>query len=104
MSLFLFVIRLFIIVIIGSFVVAQECYDDGVEFCINPDDILSADLLPDSFLTMEKSSSETISFNSERITSNGTIDEAFNAMGFHRFEIEKKKEREIIVVIINLII
>lgn len=73
---------LIILVVNSSADNVQECYDDGAEFCIYQEDILSADLLPDSFILLDQK--PDVKTRSTRISNNGTIDEAFNAMGFHR--------------------
>ncbi|XP_046740513.1 uncharacterized protein LOC124407944 [Diprion similis] len=79
--------RLFFLVWLAFFAVKsiQECFDDGAEFCVNSEDILAADLLPDSFLFADQKSQRIQNGTGSRRTSNnGTIGEAFNAMGFHR--------------------
>ncbi|XP_077271084.1 uncharacterized protein LOC143902229 [Temnothorax americanus] len=62
---------------------AQECFDDGNEFCINQNDILSADLLPGSFLfddQYENSVPKTVAIE----TVDGSFVSALNEMEFHR--------------------
>lgn len=70
---------------------AQECYDDGSEFCIDRDDILSVDLLPGSFLFMDQQYRANESrANSEakaagdNVTMDGSFGAAFDGMQFHR--------------------
>ncbi|KAG7190974.1 hypothetical protein KM043_007023 [Ampulex compressa] len=62
----------------------EECFDDGNEFCIDEDDILSVDLLPGSFLFSDQRQAK----NASKILTNETMDGSFykalNAMEFHR--------------------
>ncbi|XP_046613728.1 uncharacterized protein LOC124302027 [Neodiprion virginianus] len=79
--------RLFFLAWLAVFAVKtiQECFDDGVEFCVNSEDILATDLLPDSFLFADQKPQHIQNYTgSRRAYNNGTISEAFNAMGFHR--------------------
>lgn len=75
-----YLICLFLIAIIS----AQECFDDGNEFCINQDDILSVDLLPGSFLFSDQYQNETVSKTVANETVDGSFDGALNQMGYHR--------------------
>lgn len=61
-----------------------ECYDDGREFCINQDDILSVDLLPGSFLLMDREANDNISRSLENDIIDGSLDKAFDEISFHR--------------------
>lgn len=63
---------------------AQKCFDDGNEFCIDENDILSVDLLPGSFLFADQQATKntwTI-FNND--TTDGSIYSALNEMKYHR--------------------
>lgn len=62
---------------------AQECFDDGNEFCINQDDILSVDLLPGSFLFSDQYQNN-ISKTVTNETVDGSFDKALNQMDYHR--------------------
>ncbi|XP_017882837.2 uncharacterized protein LOC108626604 [Ceratina calcarata] len=63
---------------------AEECFDDGNEFCINEEDILSVDLLPGSFLFADQQviNNTTQSFDNAAV--DGTIFKALNEMDYHR--------------------
>lgn len=62
---------------------AQECFDDGNEFCIDGNDLLSADLLPGSFfLNDQLDNASTASFINQLV--DGSFDEALNKMDYHR--------------------
>lgn len=63
---------------------AQECFDDGNEFCINQDDILSVDLLPGSFLFNDQIQNDNVSKLMENKTIDGSFDRALNEMDYHR--------------------
>lgn len=64
---------------------AQECFDDGNEFCINEDDILSIDLLPGTFLFTDQNGNAS---NTNQSVTNESVDGSFNRalneMGYHR--------------------
>ncbi|XP_035728008.1 uncharacterized protein LOC118444144 [Vespa mandarinia] len=62
---------------------AEECFDDGNEFCIDQDDILSVDLLPGSFLFADSYQNKSNS-KVEKETVDGTFDKALNEMDYHR--------------------
>ncbi|XP_016836835.2 uncharacterized protein LOC103315533 [Nasonia vitripennis] len=64
----------------------QECYDDGNEFCIDQNDILSVDLLPGSFLLMDQHYAENMSRSAadSRLIADGSFVKAFDEMEFHR--------------------
>ncbi|KAK2588626.1 hypothetical protein KPH14_006394 [Odynerus spinipes] len=62
----------------------EECFDDGNEFCIDQDDILSVDLLPGSFLFADQYQSKNNSKIGEKETVDGTFDKALGEMGYHR--------------------
>ncbi|KAI4498359.1 hypothetical protein M0802_006538 [Mischocyttarus mexicanus] len=66
------------------YVNAKECYDDGNEFCIDQNDILSVDLLPGSFLFADQFRYDNISKSKNKIF-DGTFDKALNEMDYHRF-------------------
>lgn len=74
-----FVICFFLIVIL-----AQECFDDGNEFCINQEDILSVDLLPGSFLFNDQYQNNNISKSVANETVDGSFNKALNQMDYHR--------------------
>ncbi|XP_063989767.1 uncharacterized protein LOC135169029 [Diachasmimorpha longicaudata] len=64
----------------------EECYYDGNDFCLSPDDILSFDLLPGTFLLdasnkTEKNGNE-VTLDNVRV--DGTYQEALNKMEYHR--------------------
>ncbi|XP_048505065.1 uncharacterized protein LOC105691985 [Athalia rosae] len=85
----MYILRSFFLILFSRVVILtsreiQECYDDGAEFCIYQDDILSVDLLPDSFLFIDSQQNIESANDTSKITTDGTIDEAFNSMGFHR--------------------
>ncbi|KAG9428454.1 hypothetical protein HZU67_09857 [Apis mellifera carnica] len=64
---------------------AQQCFDDGNEFCIDENDILSVDLLPGSFLfaDQETSANATKSEYEDKIV-DGSIHDAITEMEYHR--------------------
>lgn len=62
---------------------AEECFDDGNEFCIDQDDILSVDLLPGSFLFADSYRNDSNSKVDKEIV-DGTFDKALNEMDYHR--------------------
>lgn len=62
----------------------QECFDDGNEFCIDQDDILSVDLLPGSFLFNDQNQNDSVSKSTENETIDGSFDKALNEMDYHR--------------------
>uniref|UniRef100_A0ABD2WTB1 Uncharacterized protein n=1 Tax=Trichogramma kaykai TaxID=54128 RepID=A0ABD2WTB1_9HYME len=75
--------------VLGEGARGQECYDDGNEFCIDQNDILSVDLLPGSFIMMDQFYSQ----NKSRSSSEGSGDKedidgsfvtAFDGMNYHR--------------------
>lgn len=64
---------------------AQECFDDGNEFCINQDDILSIDLLPGTFLFTDQNGNTSDAnkpLTNESV--DGSFDRALNEMDYHR--------------------
>lgn len=66
-------------------VLGQECYDDGNEFCIDQNDILSVDLLPGSFLFFDQYRND----NKSKVVNNsilldGSYETALNQMNYHR--------------------
>jgi len=61
---------------------AQECFDDGNEFCIDKNDLLSADLLPDSFLFSDRAIDNASKAEDEIV--DGSFDKALNEMDYHR--------------------
>lgn len=63
---------------------AQECFDDGNEFCIDENDILSIDLLPGSFLFADQQVSDNRTKGSEDAMVDGSIDNALSEMEYHR--------------------
>ena len=64
----------------------QECFDDGNEFCIDENDILSVDLLPGSFLFADQQVNDnaTKGRNVPEDAIDGSIDDALNEMEYHR--------------------
>lgn len=69
-------------------VCSQECYDDGNEFCIDENDILSADLLPGSFLLMNQQQQyrqANLSRSADDDSIDGSRETAFDEMEFHRY-------------------
>lgn len=72
-----------------STILAQVCYDDGSEFCLDEDDILSVDLLPGSFILNQPDNVNKK--NVDNLTVDGSFNTAFGEMGFHRsFQILKQ--------------
>ncbi|XP_066582224.1 uncharacterized protein [Prorops nasuta] len=65
-------------------VLSQECFDDGNEFCINQDDILSIDLLPGSFLFLDQYENISKSRTDEEEIADGSFVKAMEEMYFHR--------------------
>lgn len=63
---------------------AQRCFDDGNEFCIDENDILSVDLLPGSFLFADQQVSDNRTKGSEDAMVDGSIDNALSEMEYHR--------------------
>lgn len=64
---------------------AQACFDDGNEFCIDENDILSVDLLPGSFLFADQeTSSSNATKNIEDKIVDGSIQNALTEMEYHR--------------------
>lgn len=80
---------------------AQQCFDDGNEFCIDENDILSVDLLPGSFLfaDQETSANATKSEYEDKIV-DGSIHDAITEMEYHRYVLLRKRKK-IIQIIIN---
>ncbi|XP_076650658.1 uncharacterized protein LOC143357885 [Halictus rubicundus] len=78
------------IVLLGSIftmvcaTLGQQCFDDGNEFCIDENDILSVDLLPGSFLFPDQQTARNTSTVPENKLMDGSINEALNNMEFHR--------------------
>ncbi|XP_047360471.1 uncharacterized protein LOC124953303 isoform X2 [Vespa velutina] len=71
------------LLLIVHYAQAEECFDDGNEFCIDQDDILSVDLLPGSFLFADSYQNKSNS-KLEKATVDGTFDKALNEMDYHR--------------------
>nr|XP_031837918.1 uncharacterized protein LOC116429291 [Nomia melanderi] len=65
-------------------IVGQQCFDDGNEFCIDENDILSVDLLPGSFLFPDQQAAKNTSTASEDKVVDGSINDALSNMGYHR--------------------
>jgi hypothetical protein len=70
--------------IVGA-VCAHECYDDGNEFCIDRNDILSIDLLPGSFFLMDHHYTDNISRSIDDNVIDGSFVSAFDEMEHHRY-------------------
>ncbi|XP_044005096.1 uncharacterized protein LOC122850132 [Aphidius gifuensis] len=64
----------------------DNCYYDGNDFCVSKEDILSVDLLPGTFFFDSfNKSHETIDSNKiDNVTIDGTYEEAFTKMNYHR--------------------
>jgi len=77
------IICLFKIFFVICTISAQECFDDGSEFCINQDDILSVDLLPGSFLFNDQYKNN-VPKTVVNETVDGSFDKALNEMKYHR--------------------
>ena len=77
-------IFLFCFLFIIKSVYSQECYDDGNEFCIEQDDILSVDLLPGSFILMDQNLSTIESRSSKDVLVDGSFVKALDEMEYHR--------------------
>lgn len=77
------IIHFFVICFFLIAISAQECFDDGNEFCINQDDILSVDLLPGSFLFNDQYQNNNVSKTVVNET-DGSFDKALNQMDYHR--------------------
>lgn len=69
----------------------QECFDDGNEFCIDENDILSVDLLPGSFLFADQETSVNATKSIEDKIVDGSIHDAITEMEYHRYVLLKKK-------------
>lgn len=67
-----------------SAIYGQQCFDDGNEFCIDENDILSVDLLPGSFLFADQRASKNVSTTFENDVADGSIRNALNEMEYHR--------------------
>ncbi|XP_011873708.1 PREDICTED: uncharacterized protein LOC105565271 [Vollenhovia emeryi] len=67
---------------------AQECFDDGNEFCIDQNDILSADLLPGSFLFGEQYKT-----SAPKAVVSGTVDGSFDS-ALYKMEYHRKRMNE----------
>ncbi|CAK9824190.1 hypothetical protein ANTRET_LOCUS2398 [Anthophora retusa] len=63
---------------------AQNCFDDGTEFCIDENDILSVDLLPGSFLFADEQTISNATKIPENEVTDGSIVNALNEMEYHR--------------------
>ncbi|CAB0036034.1 unnamed protein product [Trichogramma brassicae] len=75
--------------VLGEGARGQECYDDGNEFCIDQNDILSVDLLPGSFIMMDQFYSQNKSRSSseggdDKEDVDGSFVTAFDGMNYHR--------------------
>lgn len=77
------IIYLFEILFIICTISAQECFDDGNEFYVNQNDILSVDLLPGSFLFNDQYKS-SVPKTVANETVDGSFDSALNEMEYHR--------------------
>ncbi|XP_028050783.1 uncharacterized protein LOC105830334 [Monomorium pharaonis] len=75
------IIYLFEILFVICTVLAQECFDDGNEFCIDQNDILSVDLLPGSFLFNDQKNVPKTMLNE---TVDGSFNKALYEMEYHR--------------------
>lgn len=75
---------------------AQQCFDDGNEFCIDENDILSVDLLPGSFLFADQETSTNATKSIEDKIVDGTIHDAIIEMEYHRYVLLEKKLIQII--------
>lgn len=64
----------------------DECYYDGNDFCVSKEDILSVDLLPGTFFFDSFNKSHEVVDSNEvgNITIDGTYEEAFTKMNYHR--------------------
>jgi len=62
---------------------AQEWFDDGNEFYINQNDILSVDLLPGSFLFSDQYKNSVPKTVTNK-TVDGSFNNALNKMEYHR--------------------
>lgn len=69
----------------------QQCFDDGNEFCIDENDILSVDLLPGSFLFADQETSVNATKSIEDKIVDGSIHDAITEMEYHRYVLLKKK-------------
>ncbi|XP_076629944.1 uncharacterized protein LOC143346078 [Colletes latitarsis] len=65
-------------------IAGQQCFDDGNEFCIDENDILSVDLLPGTFLFADQQTAKSKSTNTDDKATDGSIDNALNDMDYHR--------------------
>ncbi|XP_024945353.1 uncharacterized protein LOC107272229 isoform X2 [Cephus cinctus] len=74
------------LILCGYFgIYAEECYDDGNEFCIDQNDILAVDLLPGSLLLMDQLSKfRNGSNDGVKMISDGSFFKAFDSMDYHR--------------------
>ncbi|XP_076677612.1 uncharacterized protein LOC143373876 isoform X2 [Andrena cerasifolii] len=70
-----------VLLLIIRAIYGQQCFDDGNEFCIDENDILSVDLLPGSFLFADQRTSKNVSEND---VADGSIHNALNEMEYHR--------------------
>lgn len=64
--------------------IAQVCYDDGSEFCLNENDILSVDLLPGTFILGQPNDFDGKRKILDNLTVDGSFNTAFGEMGYHR--------------------
>ncbi|XP_051156374.1 uncharacterized protein LOC127278614 [Leptopilina boulardi] len=82
MNVFAIICQIFCILI--SVLLAQVCYDDGSEFCLNENDILSVDLLPGSFILGQPNDIDEKKKIFDNLTVDGSFNTAFGEMGYHR--------------------
>lgn len=77
----------FIVIIFAiSTITAQECFDDGNEFCIDQNDILSVDLLPGSFLFADQHQNDnTSNVTVQEDIADGSFNQALDEMDYHRW-------------------
>lgn len=83
MNVFAIICQIFCILI--SVLLAQVCYDDGSEFCLNENDILSVDLLPGSFILGQPNDIDEKKKIFDNLTVDGSFNTAFGEMGYHRY-------------------
>ncbi|CAD6215531.1 GSCOCG00000340001-RA-CDS [Cotesia congregata] len=78
----MFILFIFMFIFITNSL-EDECYYDGDDFCVSQEDILSADLLPGSFLLSSLNGNKNVKSGVQE-TINGTYEAAFNQMNYHR--------------------
>lgn len=78
-------ISIVVLLFLVGVVFSNECYDDGSEFCIDENDILSADLLPGSFLLVDQYySNNNVSRSVDKTMTDGSFVKAYDEMEYHR--------------------